>query len=149
MSIHVLRRELWLPQPLAPVFDFFSRASNLERITPPWVRFRVVTPEPIVMKPGALIEYKLRIHGLPARWLTEITNWEPPYQFVDEQRKGPYKLWRHTHRFTPAAAGTRIVDEVHYELPFGPIGDLVHGLMVRGDVERIFDFRNATIPGVI
>ena len=101
------------------------------------------------MKPGALIEYKLRIHGLPTRWLTEITNWNPPYQFVDEQRKGPYKLWRHTHRFAPVAKGTSIVDEVHYELPLGPIGDLVHRLMVRRDVERIFDFRNSTIPAVV
>jgi ligand-binding SRPBCC domain-containing protein len=149
MSEHFLRRELWIPQPRSTVFEFFTQASNLERITPPWVRFRVLTPGKIVMQPGALIEYQLRIRGVSARWLTEITQWDPPCEFTDVQRKGPYKTWRHNHRFIEEAGGTRMVDEVRYELPLGLLGDLAHRFMVRGDVERIFAYRNACIPEII
>ena len=104
MTTYTLYRELWVPQDLPAVFDFFSRAENLERITPPWMRFRVLTPPPIVMQEGATIAYALRVRGLPLRWLTEIERWKPPYEFVDVQAKGPYKRWRHTHRFSEVEA---------------------------------------------
>lgn len=145
MSRHSIRREIWLPRPRAELFEFFSQARNLERITPPFLNFRVLTPEPIEMREGTLIEYKLKIHGLPMGWLTEITQWNPPHSFADVQVRGPYKLWNHTHRFTEENGGTRMIDEVTYELPFGVLGDLAHALMVKRDVEGIFRYRNEVI----
>jgi ligand-binding SRPBCC domain-containing protein len=145
MSVHEIQRELWLPRPRAEVFEFFSQARNLELITPPFLNFHVVTPEPIEMGEGTLIEYRLRIRGIPARWLTRITRWDPPHQFADIQLRGPYKRWDHTHTFTEENGGTRMVDHVIYELPLGPLGDLVHRLQVRSDVEAIFGYRNEWI----
>ncbi len=141
MTIYTLQRELTVPRPLSSVFDFFSRPENLERITPPWLRFRILSVPPIEMKQGATIAYKLRLRGIPIRWLTEIELWNPPYEFVDSQVKGPYKLWRHTHRFSPAEGGTDILDVVQYALPFGALGKLVHQLQVERDVSQIFDYR--------
>jgi ligand-binding SRPBCC domain-containing protein len=136
-----LKRELWVPRSVPEVFDFFSRAENLERITPPWMRFRILTPPPIAMRTGTTIAYALRVRGIPIRWLTEIERWDPPYEFTDIQAKGPYKYWHHTHRFSALAGGTSIVDIVHYSLPFGWLGRLVHRLQVAQDVEQIFDYR--------
>lgn len=141
MSIHRLKRQVWIPQHREVVFDFFSKASNLERITPPMLSFHILTPEPIQMQPGTLIDYSLRVHGVPLRWRTEITIWDPPHQFADIQLKGPYKMWHHTHTFEETQGGTLMTDDVHYALPFGPLGDLVHKLMVRKDVESIFSYR--------
>jgi ligand-binding SRPBCC domain-containing protein len=141
MLTYSLQRELWVPHSLASVFDFFSRAENLERITPPWMRFRIVTPTPIAMKQGATIAYALRVRGIPLRWLTEIERWNPPHEFVDVQAKGPYKVWRHTHRFSAVAGGTLIEDSVEYALPFGPLGRLVHRLQIARDLSQIFDYR--------
>lgn len=149
MSVHVFRGELQIPRPRPEVFDFFAKAENLERITPPFLQFHIKTPEPIQMRKGALIDYTLRIHGIPALWKTEIAEWNPPYRFVDRQLKGPYKLWHHTHTFTEEADGTMMVDEVRYEVPLGPLGDIVHALFVRKDVANIFRYRNATIPGLV
>lgn len=145
MSQHTIHREVWLPHPREKVFEFFSAARNLEQITPPLLQFQVLTPEPIQMEEGRLIEYKLKIRGLPMRWLTKITRWNPPYEFADVQLKGPYKLWDHRHRFIVENSGTRMIDDVTYELPLGPLGDLVHGLMVKRDVEEIFRYRNGVI----
>jgi ligand-binding SRPBCC domain-containing protein len=141
VTVYRLQRELWIPYSLAEVFDFFSRAENLERITPPWMHFRILTPQPIRMQQGTAIAYALRVRGIPLRWLTEIERWNPPYEFVDVQAKGPYKLWRHTHRFLEVEGGTSIVDIVHYALPFGPLGSLVHRFQVARDLEHIFDYR--------
>lgn len=141
MASYTLQRELWVPHPLAEVFDFFKRAENLERITPPWMRFRILTPSPIPMKPGTTIAYALRVRGIPLRWMAEIERWNPPYEFVDAQAKGPYKLWHHTHRFSEVEGGTSIVDIVQYALPFGPLGRLAHWLQVARDLEQIFDYR--------
>lgn len=149
MSVHVFRTELLIDRPRPEVFDFFSRAGNLERITPPFLRFHIKTPEPIEMREGALIDYTLRIHGVPALWKTEIAEWDPPHRFVDRQLKGPYKLWHHTHTFAEEDGGTRMVDEVRYEVPLGALGDLVHTLFVRKDVTNIFRFRNAEIPRLL
>ena len=145
MSKHTIRREIWLPHSREEVFEFFSAARNLEQITPPLLKFEVLTPEPIPMGEGTLIDYRLRVHGLPLRWRTKITRWNPPCQFADIQLKGPYKLWDHTHTFLEENGGTRMIDEVVYELPFGPLGDIVHALSVRRDVEEIFRYRNSVI----
>jgi len=141
MSDYRLHREQWVPHPLPATFDFFSKAENLERLTPPFMGFHILTPLPVEMKRGATIAYKLRVHGLPIRWLTEIEVWKPPYEFVDIQTKGPYKLWRHTHRFSEVDGGTLIADTVEYALPFGPLGRLVHRLQVAHDLETIFEYR--------
>ena len=141
MTIYTLRRELWIDRPLPVAFDFFSRAENLEKITPPWLAFRVLTPLPIEMKEGASIAYALKVHGIPLRWLTEIECWNPPTEFIDVQAKGPYKMWRHLHRFSEVRGGTSIVDIVHYALPFGPLGRLMHRLQVARDLSKIFDCR--------
>jgi len=145
MSKHTIRREIWLPHSREEVFEFFSAARNLEQITPPLLQFQVLTPEPIPMGEGTLIDYRLKVHGLPMKWRTKITRWNPPYQFADIQLKGPYKVWDHTHTFLEEDGGTRMIDEVTYELPFGPLGDIVHTLMVRRDVEEIFRYRNGVI----
>ncbi len=149
MSVHVLRRDLVVPFPRDRVFEFFADAHNLERITPPWLRFEVKTPGPIAIRDGALIDYRLRVRGFPMGWRTRIALWNPPFQFVDTQLKGPYKLWHHTHTFEECDGGTRMTDEVRYQLPMGPLGDAVHAWMVRRDVETIFDYRNRTIPALL
>jgi ligand-binding SRPBCC domain-containing protein len=143
---HLLEREQHIPAEPEEVFPFFADAANLERITPPWLRFRVVTPTPIDMREGALIEYRLALHGLPLRWLTRIEEWEPGRRFVDVQLRGPYSLWHHTHSFGPAAGGgTLMRDRVRYALPLGPLGGAAHALLVRRDLRRIFDHRERAI----
>jgi len=139
---YLFTSEQWVPRPRAEVFPFFADASNLDRITPPWLRFRIVTPLPIDLRAGALIEYRLRVRGFPLRWLTEIAEWNPPVRFVDVQLRGPYRLWRHTHEFHEENGGTRCIDRVEY-YPRG--GALVHRLFVRRDVERIFAYRQARL----
>jgi len=138
---HTLRREQWIPRPLEEVFAFFSDARNLERITPPWLGFRILTPGPIRLAAGTRLRYRLSLHGLPLYWTTEIRRWEPPFRFIDVQLSGPYRLWHHTHRFEAFRGGTRMTDIVRYRLPFGLLGRAVHALKVRRDVEQIFDYR--------
>jgi ligand-binding SRPBCC domain-containing protein len=146
MAVHVLTREQRLPAPPERVFPFFGDALNLEAITPPWLGFRVVTPEPIEMAPGTLIEYRLRLHGVPIRWRTTIAVWDPPHRFVDVQLGGPYRMWHHTHDFERApGGGTLMRDTVRYALPFGPLGSLAHTLVVRRELARIFDFRQEAV----
>ncbi|HST78696.1 MAG TPA: SRPBCC family protein [Verrucomicrobiae bacterium] len=134
-----------VPRPLEEVFAFFSRAENLEVITPQWLRFQVISVAPEPIQKGTLIEYRLKLHGLPLRWTSQIVEWDPPHKFVDLQVQGPYKLWRHTHLFIPEGGNTRICDEVLYSLPIGPLGRLAHSLFVRQDVERIFAFRASAV----
>lgn len=138
MTTHFFERDLWLPVQREKVFPFFADARNLEVITPPWLNFHILTPGEILMQVGALIEYQLRIHGFPIRWCTEITGWNPPHSFVDEQRRGPYRLWRHTHTFTDKDGGTHCHDCVEYAVPGGA---LVNKLFVKRDVETIFAYR--------
>lgn len=130
--------EVLVPRPREEVFAFFADAGNLEVLTPPWLRFEILTPRPIEMRPGALIDYRLRLHGIPLRWRTEIVVWEPPERFVDLMVRGPYRHWRHTHTFEEAPGGTRMADDVEYRVPGGFLADR---LFVRRDVRRIFAFR--------
>ena len=141
IGFHTLRREQWVPRPLDEVFAFFSDARNLGEITPRWLGFQILTPEPIRIAAGTRIRYRLSWHGIPLDWTTEIRRWEPPFRFVDAQLRGPYRLWHHTHRFEASNGGTRMMDVVRYRLPFGIVGRVVHALKVRRDLERIFDYR--------
>ena len=136
-----LRSTLWVPHPPAAVFPFFADAHNLELLTPKWLSFSVLTPPPIAMGEGALIDYRIRVHGLPLRWRTRITDWHPPYRFADEQLRGPYSIWHHTHTFTPSDGGTALGDEVVMRPKGGPLAGLVMAMFVRRDVERIFRHR--------
>lgn len=138
MRIRELRYELWLPRPIEEVFAFFSDAGNLEILTPPWLKFHILTLRPVEMRVGALIDYRLRVHGLPLRWRSEITEWKPPHRFVDEQRRGPYRLWHHEHTFEPRGTGTLCCDLVKYAVHFD---FLIHRFFIRPDIEKIFNFR--------
>lgn len=128
----------WFPQPKEELFPFFGDATNLEKITPDMLQFKVLTPSPIEMKPGTLIDYKLKVHGIPIRWRTEIEIWEPPVRFVDNQIKGPYRLWHHTHTFEDKNGGTLMRDRVLYR---PPLGALANRLIVQRDVQKIFENR--------
>ncbi|MDQ3849386.1 MAG: SRPBCC family protein [Actinomycetota bacterium] len=150
MGVHILQREQRLPGAPAEVFAFFADARNLEAITPPWLGFRVLTPEPIAMRAGTRIRYELRVRRVPISWLTEIRLWEPPHRFLDAQLRGPYALWEHTHSFSPAGDGATIMrDVVRYALALGPLGALAHRLVVRRDLEAIFDFRAQTVSALL
>ena len=142
MKVFTLANELWLPLPPREVFPFFADAANLERLTPPSLRFQVLTPPPIEMAVGTLIDYRIRLRGLPMRWQSEITVWEPPYRFVDEQRRGPYRQWIHEHTFTAQNGGTLAKDVVQYAVVGGAIAQR---LLVASELRRIFDYRNAAL----
>jgi len=131
-------REQIVTAPLDAVFAFYADASNLERLTPPWLRFEIVTHPPIEMRPGARIDYRIRLRGFPMRWQSEITRWDPPHAFRDEQRRGPYRSWIHDHEFVSHPAGTLVRDRIRYSVAGGA---LVDRLFVRKDVARIFDYR--------
>lgn len=141
-SSHRLVTELNVAAPLEDVFSFFADAHNLEQLTPPWLRFEILTPAPIDMHAGALIDYRLRIRGVPVRWQTEIAVWEPPHRFVDRQLRGPYKLWHHEHTFEKIDGGTAIRDVVDYRGPGWFLEPLINRLLVKPDVDRIFAYRH-------
>ncbi|MFO0897786.1 MAG: SRPBCC family protein [Pirellulales bacterium] len=140
-----LERAQFVPRPRSEVFPFFADAGNLESITPDFVGFRILTPRPIAMRAGTIIDYQIKLFGVPLNWRTEIESFDPPERFVDVQRRGPYRLWRHTHRFLEQPGGTLLVDEVDYQLPAGPLGPLAHALFVRRSLDRIFAHRQAMI----
>ncbi|MFN8706778.1 MAG: SRPBCC family protein [Planctomyces sp.] len=137
-SVHVMRTSVILPRSRDEIFAFFSDAFQLQRLTPEWVNFGILTPAPILIREGCLIDYKLRIHGIPVRWRTEISSWNPPFAFTDRQLKGPYSLWEHRHIFEEVPGGTLMHDIVRYR---SPGGRLLNWLFVENDVRRIFEFR--------
>ena len=142
MRVREFQCELWLPLPPEELFPFFADAGNLDAITPPWLHFRIVTPRPIEMRAGALIDYKLRVRGMPLRWRTLIREWNPSHSFVDEQIRGPYRQWVHRHTFELKDGGTLARDIVHYAVPFDFIA---HRLLVRPDIEKIFAYRQEAL----
>ena len=138
---------LSLPRPA--VFAFFADAANLEAITPPELHFHISTPLPVTMQKGAIIDYRLRLHGIPFSWRTRIAEWEPPFRFVDEQIRGPYALWEHTHTFTNAPdGGTMVQDTVRYQLPLGSLGALALS-QVQRHLNRIFGYREVRVRKVV
>jgi ligand-binding SRPBCC domain-containing protein len=149
MAEYILKRELTLDLPRKEVFDFFADAGNLERITPPELNFHIITPQPIDIKKGALIDYQLKVRGFPVKWQTVISVWNPPFEFVDEALRSPYKQWIHRHTFTEIDANkTLIEDEVKYRLPLEPLGDLAHWF-VRRELDYIFDFRQKEVEKLV
>lgn len=143
--LHQLSRTQLVGRPLPEVFAFFSDASNLDALTPPFLHFRILTPMPIELRAGAQLDYRLSLFGVPVRWRTRITDWQPQERFVDEQEFGPYELWRHTHEFEARGGSTLMRDVVDYSEPLGPIGTVAHVLFVRRSLDRIFDFRRDAI----
>jgi ligand-binding SRPBCC domain-containing protein len=142
VQTHLFESKLLLPCPRDEVFSFFADATNLEAITPPWLRFGILSPLPITMQAGVLIDYRLRLHGWPIRWRTRISVWEPPFCFVDEQLRGPYRLWVHRHTFEETNDGTLCSDVVRYAVPGG---GLINALFVRREVEKIFAYRTRAL----
>ena len=146
--MHEWRSEQVVAADLAQVAEFFAQPENLARLTPDWLGFRILTPSPITMREGALIDYEIRLGPLPMRWRTLITSYDPPHGFVDEQLSGPYSFWHHTHTFTTVPDGTLIRDRVRYLLPFGVLGSLVQKLVVRRQLAGIFRHRARAITNV-
>jgi ligand-binding SRPBCC domain-containing protein len=150
MRIQVFERQQRIERSLDQVFPFYADAANLERITPPWLGFAVTTPKPIEMGYGALIDYRLRLHGVPVRWRTRIEEWRPPHRFVDAQLSGPYSLWHHTHTFEAVGEDATILgDRVRYAIPFGPAREIARALFVARDLERIFDYRRDAVTELL
>jgi len=145
MKVYTLSRQQTLPRPLSEVFAFFQNPENLGQLTPAELRFQILTPPPLVMRQGTVLDYLIHIWGIPVRWRTLITGFDPPHEFVDEQLQGPYDFWHHTHTFTASVDGTLIEDKVHYTMPFGLLGRLVHSLFVRRQLETIFAYRAQAI----
>jgi len=141
MAEHILKRTQIIQRPRAEVFEFFADAGNLERITPPELNFHIITPQPIKIEKGCLIDYQLRLRGVPLTWKTEITQWNPPFDFVDSALKSPYKQWIHLHRFTETSQNETVMEDiVRYRLPFEPFGDIAHWY-VKKELAYIFDYR--------
>lgn len=145
MKTYWLRKSIWLPQPRGKIFEFFANPGNLDRLTPSWLNFAILTPATKPMKPGILLDYKLRIRGIPIRWQSEIAAWEPPHRFVDRQTKGPYSLWVHEHTFDEHNNGTLVGDNVEYAVPGGA---LIQKFLVAPDLERIFNYRHKVLAGL-
>lgn len=142
MKTYLLEREQTIDRPLAEVFPFFQDAANLKELVPDFLRFQILTPLPIAMRSGAIIDYRIRLFGAPMNWRTEIEVFDPPHRFVDVQLRGPYALWRHEHTFEALGSHRTLMrDRVEYAIGYGPLGGLLHAAFVRRTLERIFDFR--------
>ena len=144
-DVFTLEREAVVAAPLDATFDFFSNAANLERLTPPWLNFRILSPLPGAIGEGTIIDYQIRLYGVPIPWRTRIDVWEPGRRFVDRQLAGPYRWWHHEHRFESVGLGTRVIDVVRYR----PRAARLSGALVKRDVNRIFAFRAAELPRLL
>ena len=145
MKTFEINMKQYINKPLEVVFEFFSKPENLEMITPKSLSFNILTPTPIKMEKGSLIDYTIRLFGIPIHWRTLISDYEPPFRFVDQQIKGPYTFWHHTHTFRLVEGGVEIIDQVKYSLPLGWLGTLAHAIWVRKDLEKIFEYRKTVI----
>lgn len=148
MPLTHFTREQFIARPLQEVFAFYADASNLERLTPAWLQFRISTPGPIAMQRGTMIDYRIRLRGVSVRWTSEITEWAPPHRFVDVQVRGPYQTWEHTHTFSAVTGGTLVRDDVRYQLPLGWIGEIARRGFVTRDLSRIFDYRREALAAL-
>ena len=147
--VRALARRQWLPRSQAETFAFFERPENLSLITPPWLGLRLLTPPPIVMAVGLTLDYRVRVLGLPGRWRSLITEYDPPHAFRDVQVSGPYRRWDHLHRFSAQDGGTLIEDLVRYEPPLGPLGALLDRLTIRPRLAAIFDYRRRRLEELL
>jgi ligand-binding SRPBCC domain-containing protein len=147
--VHTLKRTQWVPGDLERVFAFFEDPGNLGRITPPWLNFSIRSMSTARIEQGSRITYRVKLMGLPMRWVSLIEEWEPGKRFVDTALVSPYILWRHEHTFEPIGGGVMLGDEVRYRLPFGPIGSMTHALLVRRQLEAIFSFRARTVADLM
>lgn len=148
-GLWMLENEQFIVLDLEQTFDFFSKAENLNKLTPPFLRFSLLTSPPIEMKRGTIIQYRIRINWIPLRWRTLISEWEPPFRFVDVQQKGPYSLWRHEHTFEAKPGGTLMRDRVQFKMPFGPLGSLALRVSVRKQLEAIWAYRERRIDELL
>lgn len=146
---YVLHRKQSVPRPRDEVFAFFTDAANLALLSPDFVGFEMLTPLPVPFDAGTVLEYRLRLWGMPVRWATRIESVERSRRFVDVELRGPYRLWRHTHEFADVPGGTEVTDHVEYALPFGPLGAVAHALFVRRTLERIFDYRRERLAALL
>ena len=145
MAEHIIDQSFTIGQSKEDIFEFFASAENLERLTPPWLNFKILSALPIDMDAGTVIEYQIKLHGIPIRWESEITLWDPPHNFCDVQRKGPYRKWVHEHIFETSDVGTLVRDRVNYEV-IG--GNLINKLFVKKDLDKIFNYRQATLLSI-
>ncbi|MFN0156711.1 MAG: SRPBCC family protein [Bacteroidota bacterium] len=145
MTIHTFKRTQIFQLPIGDVFKFFESPENLAIITPGWLDFRMLTPPPVIMKAGVSIEYRIRWNTFSMRWTSLITEYQPPHRFVDVQTRGPYSFWQHTHSFMEKDGWTEMTDEVQYALPFGVLGNFMHRLIVRHQLDQIFKYRSQII----
>jgi ligand-binding SRPBCC domain-containing protein len=149
MKVRILERTQIVQRTLAETFGFFSDPLNLERLTPAFLKFKFLTPPPPEVRPGTIIDYQIRLYGLPVHWRTRIEVVEPPNRFVDVQEKGPYALWRHSHNFKAIGGATEMSDRVEYAMPLGPLGDLAYHLFVARSLAQIFDYREHELAAVM
>ena len=148
MKPYHMHREQFVERPLEEVFAFFENPQNLARITPGSVGFEILTPPPIIMKAGLILDYTIKVFGMRMHWTTMITDYEPPHRFADVQLKGPYEFWHHTHTFESVSGGTLMTDDILYLIPYGPLGKIANLLMVKRQLKNIFDYRAAVIKGI-
>ena len=146
--MRVITRETTAYRPIEEVFQFFADAGNLELITPPELKFRIITPLPVKMEKGTLIDYRISLNGIPFKWKTEITEWEPPFGFVDTQLKGPYRVWIHEHTFISSGGSTIVRDVVNYLPPGSVFEPVITSLFVQKKLKRIFDYRQEKIVSI-
>ncbi len=148
MKIRKFSSAIWIPAPIEKTFSFFGKAGNLNKLTPPWLHFEILTPLPVEMQSGTLLDYQLRLHGIPVKWQTQIVEWNPPFQFVDLQLRGPYRKWVHTHAFIEKDNGTVIEDNIDYAVPGFFLEPLIHKYFIEPDLARIFEYRRKQLAEI-